>query len=233
VHHRSAVRAELPGVKPHLRTARRIPLACSSRRSAVSPPGFTLVELLTVMLVMALLGMLALPSLSGFSAGASVSGSHSALRASIELARSEAITRALRVAVCRSGNANEAAANCSDAAQAGFAARDWAVGWIVYAKGAGNSADVFEAGDLLLQRTPTRQSRQQAARATLWAPADGAIVFDWNGLRTSGLTGTFLIDWGAQVAARPANARFDRAICLHVNVAGRVDSRSPVNGACP
>jgi prepilin-type N-terminal cleavage/methylation domain-containing protein len=221
----------MPALRALLATTVAPADARASLRAAA--PGFTLVELLTVMLVMSVLMLFALPSFSTFSAGASVSSAQSALRSSIELARSEAITRSSRVGICRSANANLNTPSCNDAAQDGYAARDWSVGWIVYAKGPGNPGATFEPGDVLLQRAPHRAMGPQVGRATIWAPGDGSIVFDWNGLRSAGLSGSFLVDWGSTASARPSASDSPRANCLLVNIAGRVDSSKPVGGVCP
>jgi Tfp pilus assembly protein FimT len=191
------------------------------------------VELLFVLLISAVLGFLATPSFGRLTEGAAVSKGQSALRMAIELARSEAIARASRAGVCRSPNANAPAPTCDDAAAGPIAARDWAAGWIVYAKGVGNAAPTFEAGDTLVRRQPSLATGSARGRVALWAPTAGALVFDWNGLRSAGPQGSFLIDWAPTGAVRPATALSPRARCLVLGATGRVDSVTPSSGACP
>lgn len=195
--------------------------------------GLTLVELLVVLAITAVLALIATPSFSRFTQGAAVSQGQAGLRASLELARSEAIARATRAGVCRSTNANTAAPVCDDAAAGGIAAQDWSSGWIVYAKAAGNAGAVFEAGDVLVRRQPTLAGVAGRGRVALWAPDVGPVVFDWNGLRRSGPQGSFLVDWGPTTTTRPAAARSARATCVLFGPTGRIDVSNPVAGACP
>ena len=90
--------------------------------------GFTLVELLTVIAITAILAASALPGYTRLIAGGRIVEAGNSLRGTLELARSEATTRAVRVAVCRSGNANAAAPTCSAGAEGAFGGADWAVG---------------------------------------------------------------------------------------------------------
>ena len=59
--------------------------------------GFTLIEMLTVVTVMAVLLAVAVPALQGFTARNQVSASHSALMASLAYARTEAARRGVAV----------------------------------------------------------------------------------------------------------------------------------------
>lgn len=193
--------------------------------------GFTLIELLVVMAISAILIAVALPSFQGFAQSSGIQSGRAALRGAIELARSEALARSARVALCRSTTANDATPACSTTDANGFGGNDWAAGWIVYAKAPANTAAIFETGDTVVRRQPALAAAGDARRLTVWAPANGALVFDWNGLRTAGLTGAFLIDWGAGTT-RPATATSPRALCLGVNVAGRLEATDPASGVC-
>ena len=83
--------------------------------------GFTLVELLVTMTLVAILSAIALPSLSSFVTNSRVSSRANDFVAAINLARSEAVKRSSGVTICPSSNA----ATCATAA-------DWASGWIVF-----------------------------------------------------------------------------------------------------
>jgi Tfp pilus assembly protein FimT len=153
-------------------------------------------------------------------------------RSALELARSDATVRAVRVGVCRSANANGPAPSCSGAAEGTFGAGDWAAGWMIYAKADVNAGDDFEAGDVLIRRQGPLGTVNAGARVMLWAPGPGTIVFNWNGVRTAGPVGAFAIDHGMPVTTRPGVLQSERASCLAVNAAGRLGSSKPVSGAC-
>jgi len=197
-----------------------------------SDGGFTLIELLVVMAIFAILAAAAIPGFNRFTTAARLSESGSALRGALELARSEAIARGARVGVCRSVAPNAAAPACSTAAAGGYAGGDWASGWIVYQKAAANAGDAFEAGDAVILRQPPLAPTDNAARVVIWAPADGALVFNWNGVRTAGPVGAFALDFGTPSLSARNALLSNQAVCLGVNVVGRIAQGQPVSGAC-
>jgi len=195
--------------------------------------GYTLIELLTVIAIVAILAGTAVPGMQRFAAASRVSDASSALRSALETARSEASTRALRVGVCRSPNANAVLPTCSGAAAGGFGGTDWSAGWIMYAKTAPNVADQFENGDVLIRRQPAfADGASGAARVMIWSPAAEPMVFEWNGMRVAGPVGAFAIEFGPPTAAQPATLTSDVSRCLGVNVVGRLEARKPVSGLC-
>jgi Tfp pilus assembly protein FimT len=185
-----------------------------------------------VIAIVAILAAIGMPSLEPMMASARISSAGSALRGGLELARSEAMTRGGRAGVCRSADSNAAAPTCTDAAAGAFGANDWAAGWIVYAKAEVNTGDIFQAGDVLVRRQPPLAPSTEA-RAMVWAPAAGPFVYGWNGVRVAGPVGSFSIDHGAPVSARPSTLASHLAGCLQVNVVGRLESRRSASGACP
>lgn len=100
--------------------------------------GFTLLELLLVLGLLAGLATLALPSLSGFLLGRQLQSAAEALVADLRLARSEAIKRVSIVAVCASSDG----LSCAGAAH-------WVEGWLVFVDRDGNRAR--DAGEELLR----------------------------------------------------------------------------------
>jgi len=194
--------------------------------------GFTLVELLVVIAVSSILAAAAVPSFNRVVTASRLSEASAALRSAMELARSEAMVRAARVGVCRSAQSNAAVPDCSNAAASGYAAADWAIGWIVYQKAPANLGDGFEAGDTLIRRQPGLAAATSGSRLIVWAAANTAMVYNWNGIRVSGPVGSFAIDFGnASLSSRTALIS-DQAVCLGINVVGRIDQAKAISGAC-
>jgi type IV fimbrial biogenesis protein FimT len=132
--------------------------------AAAAPPnasGFTLLELLGVMALLAGLATLALPSMAGFLSRRQVQSAAESLVADLRLARSEAIRRGLIVGVCASSDGATCAATAA-----------WVEGWLVFVDRDGNRRR--DAGEELLrvQQRPPGLTRIGSA-----APAnDKAIV---------------------------------------------------------
>jgi len=201
---------------------------CSRRDSS----GFTLIELVIVMLITAILAVSATGAFQQFIISARVTDGSSTFRSALELARSEAAVRGVRAGVCRSINANDPTPSCSDANAGNIAGLDWSAGWIVYAKAPANVLDTFEAGDIPIRRQASLASAGLTSRLMIWAPNPGAIVYNWNGMRVAGPAGSFAFDFGAAVGALPVPLTSKLARCMAVNIAGRIDFSEPVNGSC-
>lgn len=119
----------------------------STRRCNAEPPsrGFTLVELVIAVLILAILVSLALPSFQSTIRSNRLSASTNQLVSAISLARSEAIKNTSGAGVCSSSDG----ASCAGVA-------DWSVGWLVWADrpdaGTGVGNGVFNAGtDVVLR----------------------------------------------------------------------------------
>jgi prepilin-type N-terminal cleavage/methylation domain-containing protein len=187
----------------------------------MSARGFTLVEMLAVITISAILVALAIPSFQGTVRSSRISGATNSFIAALDLARSEAIRRAVVVTVCRSVDSMAVAPACSNAAANGFAANDWASGWISFAKAPGNIAfATVEAGDEIILRQ----------EAFVGPPADRMIIestapnpqsrsFNPRGLTVGGgaIGITLFFDHrDIQVAQRTERAR-----CVAMNITGR------------
>ncbi len=101
--------------------------------------GVTLIELLVVVAILALLGCLAAPSLSGVADRMTVASFTHAFVAHMHLARSEAIKRNARVVVCKSSDGLSCAAT-----------GHWNQGWLVFHDEDGNGQ--VGANERILQR---------------------------------------------------------------------------------
>lgn len=98
--------------------------------------GFTLIETLVVVAILAVIGIMATPSLVAWHVRDQVDARARALFSTLSYARSEAVSRGARVTVCRI----DAARHCLPAGQAcrsGVA--DWSCGWAVVVERAGAS----------------------------------------------------------------------------------------------
>lgn len=118
------------------------PAATASARTV---RGFTIVELMIVLLILAILATIAIPSFRDFIGNSKVTGATNDLVTAINVARSSALQRATPVSVCASTDQD----TCSGST-------DWKTGWIAFTDGAG-APGVKDGADVLLQSWPGMQ----------------------------------------------------------------------------
>jgi type IV fimbrial biogenesis protein FimT len=97
------------------------PLALQTSGSLRGPGGFTLIEMLGVLAISATLVTLAAPSMTAMFDSVRISAASNDLLAGLYLARSEAIKRNSRVALCKSADG----VSCASAG-------GWEQGWIIF-----------------------------------------------------------------------------------------------------
>lgn len=162
--------------------------------------GFSLVELLVVIALVAGSGLAAAPLFSQWQARDRVDGAARALLASLTLARSEAIARGARVVVCPS----DGGARCLPKGQRctqGHAA--WSCGWIV-------ALEPERAGPLLRAHRPLRGvSIAATGVAAEFTPPAGQII------------GGFRRFEFATAGAGPTGANLASSRCIRVAAGGR------------
>jgi type IV fimbrial biogenesis protein FimT len=114
--------------------------------------GVTLVELLTVMAIGVILLGIGMPGYAYLMNQSRLSGLTNELVAALNLARSEAVKRGVRVTVCKSGNAEAESPICDPDA-------DWLHGWLVFVD-RGVAGQLDESDQLLRvqQSHPTSQA---------------------------------------------------------------------------
>lgn len=107
----------------------RMPLrsrALGSRSRALHARGFTLVELLTAVSILAILLSVGISGLSSFVSRQSVASASEALTQAMQVARVESARRNTTVTVCRLQGGDPAAPACAPAEQ------EWVGGWVVF-----------------------------------------------------------------------------------------------------
>lgn len=138
--------------------------------------GFTLIELLITMLIAALLATIAVPSFSSLLVEKKLSTTSHHLLADLNLARSEAIKRSVRVLFCPG-------TGCS----ANFGATDWTEGWqICYDANSDNVCDAGVSGN----PNPISIKGPQSSTLTLTGPTT-MFHFKANGM--SSIANTFTL----------------------------------------
>jgi type IV fimbrial biogenesis protein FimT len=103
--------------------------------------GFTLIELMTAILVLGNLFAMALPSYREVTRNNRTTAAQNDLVTAFALARSESIRRSTTVSVCASSTGT----SCTGGT-------DWAVGWIAFTDAA--TAGTVDGGDEILQKWP-------------------------------------------------------------------------------
>ncbi len=116
-------------------------LICQRRPVIGRLTGFTLIEMIVALLVVAILALVAVPAMVSLVQGNAMRGAEEVLLSALAITRSEAITRNEPIAICASGDG----ANC-----AGASASNWQQGWIVFTDRTG-TAGVVDGSDQILR----------------------------------------------------------------------------------
>lgn len=111
------------------------------------PRGYTLVEMMVVILIAAIFTALAVPSYKATMTQNRMAGELNDLTADLQLARSTAIREGMAVTICPATNPSSTTPQCSGSAQ-------WNTGWIVFSDTSGNNGNqtyTTSAGDVLFR----------------------------------------------------------------------------------
>ena len=98
-----------------------------NHKSSVAPGGFTLLELMLVVLIVGVIASAAVPAYKDFIGSAKFSRSSDALRHTIEAARGSALAYGYPTVVCSSVNPESATPACRGASKT-----NWGDGWIAF-----------------------------------------------------------------------------------------------------
>lgn len=158
----------------HLTSLHKAHVQEPAKATATGQGGFTAIELLVVVSIVALLAALAAPSFTPLIETWRVRQATESLQSSMFYARSESIKRGGQVVMQKIPNNTDGCSSATNNA-------DWDCGWIVCHDIGNNGA--CDAGDTLLQRvaTPSRvQVSRTAGGATIqinrWGLVDGPFV---------------------------------------------------------
>lgn len=156
--------------------------------------GFTLIELMVTITVLAILLMVGLPSMQSFIAQNRLSGNVNEFIAATMMARSEAMKRGSAVTVCRSVNAETSTTNSCDTSN-----NDWKTGWLVVVV---NTTDSTKNEVLARQGALTTGT---TVTPTSTATTPTSIIYNAMGVPTQAPPGTFAFAF---------NSQFTRSVCF-------------------
>lgn len=175
------------------------------RFQRLRPGGFTLIELMVTIALVAILAALAAPSIGGFVSRSAMRGISTDFSLALQRTRLEAVNRNMCASICMSTTAGTATPKCVDSGE------DWGRGWIVFLNPTCNAAidtDDPAAADIVLTRDSS------GSRYTLTNHESNedlqAITFTSRGATSLPTSGFSLVD----SAASSSDADFNRTICL-------------------
>ncbi|MFM9915486.1 MAG: GspH/FimT family pseudopilin [Rhizobacter sp.] len=169
------------------------------------PRGFTLIEMMTVVALIAIIGALAAPDLRAFVVRNKVAGVSNEFSAALQQARSLAVSRNSCVSLCVASSNNAATCMANDVDDVNFLATGWLIFQNPGCDAAKTDPAAAVAGPVLQQRSG--EAGSYVLRAS--AAALNIVLFDPRGYANLAAEGSF------QIEPPPGSeASYRRTICL-------------------
>lgn len=188
------------------------------RRSANA--GFTLFELVIVMLIVAVMAAIAIPSFKYVTTSNRIASEVNQLLGDMRFARTEAIKEGQTVTVCASANPTASAPTCS-------LSTSWETGWIVFSDPNNNQA--IPAGGAALRVQPALSTAYNSTDTITTSNSLSAVTFNREGFGASNSTSLTTNSW-MPVHSTPANTQWTR--CLQVTPIGMVTVVTTATAGC-
>jgi type IV fimbrial biogenesis protein FimT len=137
----------------------------SDRSAPIASRGFTLIELLVTLVVAGIVLSVAVPSFASLLANTRLDGATNTLVSHMTLARSLAVSRGLRIAMCSSADGRTCSRN-----------RDWGSGWIVFVEPERDGDPISESDLIRVQQAAGGGIHLRSSHAYFSYLPDGTLL---------------------------------------------------------